>query len=218
MGTLLKNIGKGLLYIIIAPLFIVTVCVIGVFGIFGLIFLFFKSIYLFFTGRSLNDDLPEDKAAKEVRNGRNPSEKPVQEEIHIQENIVVEPIKEEPQPEVKPATIEEAVFGETIIEEEKPSDIQEGLFIEEPKEEQIIEKEDDILSQFVEEPVEEPVEEVVSHSINIEPEQPHMTEIEMGPKEEIGIYSKSSNILLDEDEDEEESAGVTISFGGHDDD
>ena len=66
MLGLFKKIGKILLYIIEVPIFIVALALFAVVGLIGIIILFIKSIVLFFTGRSLYDDLPEDKKAKEI--------------------------------------------------------------------------------------------------------------------------------------------------------
>lgn len=62
----LKKIGMGIAYIFVLPIYIVALALYGVVGLFLLLILFIKSIYLFFTGRSLDDDLPEDKEAKEI--------------------------------------------------------------------------------------------------------------------------------------------------------
>ena len=68
MSGLLKGFGKGILYLFTLPLLIVVLAFYSVIGLFSFLFMFFKSVVLFFTGRSLNDDLPEDKKAKEILN------------------------------------------------------------------------------------------------------------------------------------------------------
>lgn len=64
MGSFFKSFGKGILYLFVLPFLLIILALYGIAGLFGFIFLFFKSIILFFTGRSLNDDLPEDIEAK----------------------------------------------------------------------------------------------------------------------------------------------------------
>lgn len=68
MAGFFKSFGKGILYLFILPLLIVVLAFYGIIGLGGFIFMFFKSVVLFFTGRSLHDDLPEDKKAKEILN------------------------------------------------------------------------------------------------------------------------------------------------------
>lgn len=64
MGNFFKNFGKGVLYILVLPLLIVGLAVYGVAAVFVFLFLAIKGLFLFFTGRSLYEDLPEDIEAK----------------------------------------------------------------------------------------------------------------------------------------------------------
>ena len=64
MGNFFKNFGKGVLYILVLPLLIVGLAVYGVAAVFVFLFLAVKGLILFFTGRSLYEDLPEDIEAK----------------------------------------------------------------------------------------------------------------------------------------------------------
>lgn len=66
MASFFKTFGKGVLAIILIPLFIVLLAVVGVVGIIGFLVMSIKGLIMFFTGRSLYDDLPEDKHAKET--------------------------------------------------------------------------------------------------------------------------------------------------------
>ena len=75
MLGLFKRIGKVLLYIVEVPVFIIALAVFAVIGLIGIVILFLKSIILFFTGRSLYDDLPEDKKAKEIIRRNSPDYK-----------------------------------------------------------------------------------------------------------------------------------------------
>lgn len=66
MLNFFKNFGKGILYVLVLPVLLVILVLYAVFALFGFIYLTIKGIILFFTGRSLFDDLPEDKKAKAI--------------------------------------------------------------------------------------------------------------------------------------------------------
>lgn len=74
MGNFFKNLGKGIGYFFAFPGLIIAIALYAVVGIFVFIFQFFKLIFLFFTGRTLSSDLPEDIELKNLQN------KPVEEE------------------------------------------------------------------------------------------------------------------------------------------
>ena len=64
MLNFFKSFGKGILYVLVLPFLLVGLALYGVVAIFIFIFLAIKGLVLFFTGRSLYEDLPEDKEAK----------------------------------------------------------------------------------------------------------------------------------------------------------
>ena len=66
MVSVFKNIGKGALYVIALPLGIIAIAGYAIFGVFVFFFQFVRLIYLFFTGRNLRSDLPEDVKAREI--------------------------------------------------------------------------------------------------------------------------------------------------------
>ena len=82
MVNLLKTFGKGILYIIGFPFFIVALLIFGVIGVFLFIFHLFKSIIFFFTGQKFFPELPEDKElrlmreAEEAKNNPQPQPQP----------------------------------------------------------------------------------------------------------------------------------------------
>ena len=152
MMSVLKTVGKGILYILGLPFFLLILAGAGIAGIFVLIFMFFKSIILFFTGRSLDDELPEDKKARLIKEGRGtPTAGPILEQPVYTNNSYTQQIP--PQAEPQPMTIEEAVFGQPQeripheneiepapapqpVEEERSTDeIFESILGSEPKEE-----------------------------------------------------------------------------------
>ncbi len=76
MKNLLKSFGKGLLYLIAFPAILVVLSVLAIVGIVIFIVLGIKGAILFFQGKSLFNDLPEDI---EVRRLKNISVAPVEE-------------------------------------------------------------------------------------------------------------------------------------------
>lgn len=66
MGKFFKACGKGLLCVIACPFIIVLVCGYAAVGFAIFFFLIFKSIILFFKGRTIFSDLPEDIEAKKI--------------------------------------------------------------------------------------------------------------------------------------------------------
>ena len=60
MASIFKNIGKGVGYFFAFPFLLVAIAVYAVFGLVVFFIQFIKLIVLFFTGRTLFSDLPED--------------------------------------------------------------------------------------------------------------------------------------------------------------
>ena len=98
MLNFFKSFGKGILYVLVLPFLLVGLALYGVVAIFIFIFLAIKGLVLFFTGRSLYEDLPEDKEAKRriaIANGgvveeENEPEQEKQEEEPVQEELKVD--------------------------------------------------------------------------------------------------------------------------------
>jgi hypothetical protein len=61
-----KIILQGLLYIVISPFIVAILALFLVYGLIVFVLLFLKSIVLFFTGRTIFSDYPEDIAAKKI--------------------------------------------------------------------------------------------------------------------------------------------------------
>lgn len=199
MMAVLKNVGKGILYIIGLPFFLIVLALTALMGIFMLIFMFFKSIILFFTGRSLDDDLPEDIKVKEIKSGGKKTttstdnqETPVSNNEPIVEPYVASTNNQSP--------IEQAVFGHQIYQEPVS---QEEQIVEEP----VIEEEP-VATEIPQE--EEPVSSI---DINDSPVESKTTEISIGQY----VPHTSGSRFIDDEEEEEEDSGVDI-FSGDDDD
>ena len=82
MVNLFKSLAKGVLYFFAFPGIIIAVALYAVFGVLVFIFQFFKLIYLFFTGRTLFSDLPEDIEVKRIMDSKKvePTEELIKEE------------------------------------------------------------------------------------------------------------------------------------------
>ena len=61
MIDLLKAFGRGVLYIILFPFFVLAIAIFAIIGLFAFIFQLVKSIIFFFTGRKFFPELPEDR-------------------------------------------------------------------------------------------------------------------------------------------------------------
>lgn len=196
--SVLKTIGKGLLYIIGLPFFILVLAVFAVFGLFVLVFMFIKSIVLFFTGRSLDDELPEDRRAREIKEGKVCRTTQTTTTDTATQQTTVTPT---PQPVVTPKTTKEVSIEEYVFEE--PVAPQETIKKDDPVVQEVVEEEPIIEEEPVkEEPVIEPISEEDSHV------------------EEIGTYNpstKSSRFIDDVEEEDTDDDGIDIIYGGDDD-
>lgn len=83
MATIFKSIGRGIGYFFLFPVLILGIAIYAVFGLIVFIFQFFKLIFLFFTGRNLFSDLPEDI---ELKAKLNQDKEEVTEEVKEENN------------------------------------------------------------------------------------------------------------------------------------
>ena len=74
MASVFKNIAKGLLYVLLFPFGLIAIALYAVFGIFVFFFQFIRLIVLFFSGRKLTSDLPEDIEARRIIEANKPKE------------------------------------------------------------------------------------------------------------------------------------------------
>ena len=207
--SLLKSIGRGFLYIIGFPFFLIVLLGTAVAGLFMLIFMFFKSIFLFFTGRSLDDDLPEDKKAKRIKAGLPPTETPA---APVQEQPIVQEYHEQPAPTPAPAPapiIINVNQGSAPAPAPVPEPIIEPEPELEPEQEPLIESLSE--PEFLDEPVSEEVETEIKPIIEEEPivEKPKMGQY---------IPKNSTPRFIEEEEDlKDDDSGVDILYGDDDD-
>lgn len=90
MGSVFKNIGKGIGYFFMFPGLLIAIAIYAVFGLIVFIFQFFKLIFLFFTGRNLFSDLPEDIELKALQN-KEPEGEQVEEEKKEENSLSLYP-------------------------------------------------------------------------------------------------------------------------------
>ena len=215
MASLLKTFGKGILYVLGLPFFILALLIFGVLGIFAFLFQFFKSIIFFFTGQKFFPELPEDKELRLLKAGASPSIEP---EPQREQDIIMpyqeeaepepvfEPAPEEQEPEPVANTIEDACFKpsfEVEPEEQEPEEV-----IEEEIHEEGL---NDLLDD---EPEEDPFETNIpmgdeEHTI-LETAENKESEEEL--VEELETYVPRSSNYADNFDDEDTDIGVDIKY------
>ena len=211
MVSLLKTFGKGILYVIGFPFFIVALLIFGVVGIFLFIFQLFKSIIFFFTGQKFFPELPEDKelrlkreAAFMAANGAPVSDEQNSDQYPMDNTTnsvppTIEPIHFDAEPEaryvppVMPAQPAEQVEPEPPVYEEpaKPYQSVEKACFED--------KEEDTLSSLTRD------EEVET---TIETAEPRVQQVE--EEEELEEYVPKGSTYVEEVEEADTNHGVDI--------
>ena len=182
MLNFFKSFGKGILYVLVLPFLLVGLAIYGVVAIFVFIFLAIKGLVLFFTGRSLFEDLPEDKEAKRrlaVKNG----------EI-IEESKQEETVQEEPQRDI----IQEQLARDEEINNDP-------FYVPEYMKEEILPQEE--LKPVEEEP--QPISE--PEPVPTEEKPVEREEIPTKSSQNTNILE-----INEEDEDDSNDSGVTIHF------
>ena len=234
MVDLLKAFGRGILYVLAFPFFIVVLAIFAVVGLIAFIFQLIKSVIFFFTGQKFFPELPEDRElrltreAEEAKNNPAPTQtEPAQQPVPnnlIFEEVMDEPgFEEEPAPVISPiptpapTSVEEACFQDLDIKEVKeepaPAPISEPEVepeIEEPLFEQINEE-----PETIEPEVEAPVEELLPHD-DTDPMDDFLsalTEEEEVPTEELETYRpRGSEDSFQDEENEDAHVGVDIRY------
>lgn len=224
MVSLLKTFGRGILYVLGLPFFILALLLFAVIGLFAFLFQAIKSIIFFFTGQRFFPELPEDKELrllKEKQNAPIEADKDIitpyheiKEEEEPQEDLMNN-LTRENAPEVTPtptptpapaASVEEACFKpsfETEVKEEEP-------VIEEDIHEEVI------LNDFIED--EQPEIEEVHQNIVMGDEEHTILETaeekesEEDLVEELETYVPRSSNYSAADEEEDIDTGVDIDY------
>ena len=200
MLNFFKNFGRGILYILVLPLLAVALVVYAVVALFIFVFLAFKGLFLFFTGRSLYEDLPEDIEAKKrlgINNEQN--EKP---QVQLTPNPEPQPLMEQ-----EDDISTDPFYVPTYL---KPQEEQE--FEDEPPVEQSQDSFDLNKEETEPEDFDTSREELKTEEITPEPEQ-------IKREEEVISLEKSNQnpTILDinnteEEEDEDANSGINIDF------
>lgn len=68
MGSFFKSFGKGILYVLTLPVILVVLVLYASVGLIVFLFLMIKSVILFFKGKTIFSELPEDIKAREILN------------------------------------------------------------------------------------------------------------------------------------------------------
>lgn len=215
MVDLLKAFGRGILYILCFPFFLVALALFAVIGLLAFLFQLIKSIIFFFTGQKFFPELPEDKElrlmreAEEAKNNPQPqpqvNNQPYQggllyEETYDEDDFLEEPTGEAPLPRQQ-ATIEEVVFEEEPREEVSP--------IQAP-----VEEKPAPIMQEVNRPEPEPSKELL-HEEDSQDDflDPFDVEEQRAEEEELEVYQPkgTTDDTYSIDEDDTDS-GVNINF------
>ena len=214
MVSLLKTFGKGVLYVIGLPFFILALLLFAIYGLGAFLFQAIKSIIFFFTGQKFFPELPEDKELRLLKEGASmqSASQASMEESKPQEESIIFPYEEEPveQPQPEPvkeepvfSTIEEACFNDAPNAEEKEEPIEE---IAKP----------DFLSEVLDpveedEQVEETTIEETKKETVLETAEPKQDEDDLIEVLETYV-PRSSNYSASDDDDDDTDSGVDIDY------
>ena len=225
MVDLLKAFGRGVLYIICFPFFIVALAIFAVIGLLAFLFQIIKSIIYFFTGQRFFPELPEDKElrlmkeAEEAKNNPAPqpvnnTANPVPESLVFQEVLSEEDFEEEPTPAMvfptptPTKTVEEACFEEPKSEAQPEEDS--ILLAREKKDEEDGSGEPEMpVSSSSEEKAEFTDEDNDALEDLLNPVNEEEEEEEL---EEYHPKGTDDSELLDDNDDDSGSTGVNIKF------
>ena len=234
MVGLLKTFGKGILYVIGFPFFLVALLLFGVVGLFAFIFQLLRSIIFFFTGQKFFPELPEDKELRLMREGPEKEETAVNKQpaaaaqpspqVEKESNIIYPYFEEpEPEPEVVPeetiiqninksSTIEEACFQNDVKDEVQLTEQEEeaqpdlsNLLDDESEEETVLD--DSSNEESLVEDDQNDLEETLVETTTEEPEQEKEEELE----QYVPQSSNYSDDVLDDD-DTDDDGGVDIKY------
>lgn len=211
MIGLLKAFGKGLLYVIGFPFFLLALAVFAIIGLFLFIYQIIRSIIYFFTGQKFFPELEEDKELRLRKEAAERGNEIIDQPVEDHQEIITPLIEERPmvsEPEESSfETVEEACFkDEPSIKEEVKEEPEEAVLVSLAREERI-------------EPIEEEIheEEIIEEDNSFE--EMREDTLKTAEEEEIIIADeeleeyipKGSSIMSDIDE-EDTSNGVDIDY------
>ena len=202
MISFFKNFGKGVLYVLVLPALLAGLAVYAVVALFVFIYLAIKGLILFFTGRSLYEDLPEDKEAKRILGGNKDTST---DEIHEETN---EPQTQDSGAVVEPTSSDPFYIPEYLKQHEEQEEMVEEESIEETPREETQQEENN--TSF-----EEPVEPEIHHSIEVENEEEKIEEmpvLQSKSKQNSNILDISELEDVDDSDEENTGSGINIDF------
>ena len=198
--------GKGLLYVIGLPFFLVALAIFAVIGLIIFIFQIIKSVIYFFTGQKFFPELPEDKELRLLKEDANqpaPANNVMQETPVVENERVISPFVNVPnnepitprEPVIPPQTIEEACFNKPEPKPEPmPEPVQEKVSLNSLLEEEPIK----------DEPIPEEKETLVETNEPLEDEEELMEQLE--------TYVPRSSTYSSVDDDDDTESGVDINY------
>ena len=242
MIGLLKMFGKGILYVIGFPFFVLALLLFGVVGIFLFIFQLVKSIFYFFTGRKFFPELPEDKELRLLKEKAAAKAEEGEEESPISEAPnPAQPVNhQEPTPAPRPVYTETPVTREPLQRQEEPEQgsIEKAVFYDlrdespvqhyEPEEEEI-EEEQPILETVNEDAedddFDDALEDKSEQEVPVQRQETIQEEEVLVREETIETSAPKEEEIIDEDleeyvpkgssyydEDEDEDTGSGVSI------
>ena len=202
MVSLLKTFGKGILYVVGLPFFLVALVLFGAVGLVAFIVQLVMSIFYFFSGRKFFPDLPEDLELRALREGPRVSDN--EDEEKEQEPIPQEyagsyTMPQQEQPKFVYPFFEEAPKQQELILQETP------VTESESEPEQSVEEEEE-----EEEAKPDPV--LFNDDSSIEETIETASEEEDDEEEELETYVPRSSSFSVDDDDTEEESGVDIKY------
>lgn len=216
MVNLFKNFGKGFLYILVLPVLAVALAVYGVVALFIFVFLAIKGLFLFFTGRSLYGDLPEDIEAKK-RLG-------IIAEEPEEDTIKATPSQDIQKPDYQEENLSQdsstdPFYVPEYLKPEDDSEPEEEIEEPEPEIEPTQEEQPSFESPVEEAPQEEDPFEAIFNK-NAEPtveEEPTEEIIKNRPEQTISIENSQQNATIleinaEDEEEEEDNSGIDIDY------
>ena len=202
MVNLLKTFGKGILYVIGLPFFLVALVLFGAAGLIAFIVQLFMSIIYFFSGQKFFPDLPEDLELRALKEGIRDDD----EEEDEEEEPIAQPInqnKEQPKfvyPFIEEEPTPEEPMKEEPINQDIPHEDSFEIKKEEVEEEEIVEEKPNPF--FFNDT---PSKEDTIETTNIKEEAEEEEEI-------LETYVPRSSSFSVDDDDTEEENGVDIKY------
>lgn len=232
MVDLLKAFGRGILYVLAFPFFLIVLAVFAVIGFIAFIFQLIKSVIFFFTGQKFFPELPEDKELRLMKEAEEAKNNPTQEaapqpqvapkqanNTMIFEEINDEPVFEkEPNPIISPiptptpTSVEEACFQDLSVKEETKKEEpivepvkQEEIPIELVKEEPIVEEQPSTLEDLIKE--DEKEDDALDNFLSA------LEEEKNEPEEVLETYNpRGSEDSFQDDDNDDTHMGVDINY------